>query len=566
MALNGSALNSGPLNGAPVRGVVAPEYVLRGVGYRWRLRLTVGGVDLTGQLTGTIDDDREANAAGVAGFDLYLPPGPVVPTDWIGKTVALDYISTVAGLTTEERRYTGQIVSPVWNPTVRILSCECSDQRQQRVEAMTVPAIDTLVGGYWSADVFDAVEGRSHWDYALERLSTRPVSLDCSPSGDLRVSSWYATAPHFVFGPGTTLDQSMSLDLAPLSSITNRVEIEFSYRYSRLWQRTQQYSWKHPETGSSEGISGFCTWRGFPSELPTTEMIEDACADNGQTLVEPVYYYLPGNLTDPCGDGASWTNPFDNLLLGAGWKGARRWVQQVTETYTLNLATAAGEVESTRIVQRAGYAFEVEDADAAAWTEQSMAGDSSVTDLDSEARRAAAINVALRIGQTEIIDAHRQTIISWDVPTSMAMGVDLIHTLRLENLGVQAQGKCVRIRDRFDPANGSAITTLSIAVMRGGGTSDPLTLPARLGEGVIGTPDSGNGLNLPTQLSGYLLPPYDPDLPGFSGNNDAGGGTETFPRRLDAPADELPASERDENTLTAERLYRVGIPNDPLEL
>ena len=35
---------------------------------------------------------------------------------------------------------------------------------------------------------------------------------------------------------------------------------------------------------------------------------------------------------------------------------------------------------------------------------------------------------------------------------------------------------------------------------------------------------------------------------------------------MTAPADEIPATERDENKLTAEQLYRVGIPDNTLEL
>ncbi|WP_324730969.1 hypothetical protein [Pseudomonas paeninsulae] len=567
MALNSSALNGVTLNGSSARAFRAPDYVLRGIGYRWRLRLTVGGVDLTAQLTGSVDVDREEGAAGVGGFTLYLPPGPVVPTDWIGKAVSLDYISTTAGITTEARRYTGVIISPTWNPTTRLLSCECSDQLQQRVEAKTIADIDTLAGGYWSADVFELTDGRSHWDYAIERLSTIPVSLDCSPAGDLRVTSWYAAAPHFVFGPGTTLDQSLGLDLAPLSNMTSRVEIEFSYRYSRLWQRNQRYTWQHPETGTSTGNSGFCAWRGFPSELPTVEMVEDAAAGKGQAIINPIYYRLPLTAVDPCGDGTAWINNFPDLLLGAAWTGVRRYAQAVTETYSLVLATAAGESADGRIVQRASYSFEVEDDAAEAWEADPITdGESGAVDLVDEARRSAAINVALRIGQTEIIAAHRETLISWAVPTSMAMGVDLIHTLEITSQGVTARGKCRRITDSFDLASGSAITTLTIAVMRGGGASDPLTLPAMLGTGVVGAEDSGDGLIMPTQLSGWLLPPYDENILGFSGNNDAGGGTETFPRDLNIPLDEIPADERDENKLTAETLYRVGIPNDPLEL
>lgn len=569
--LNGSPLNGVALNGASgTLPAPPPVPIVRGVAYRWRLRLLVGGVDMTDQLTGTADVDREEGAAAVAGFALYIAPGtPVVPTDWVGKAVSLDYISTSAGITTESRRFTGQIASPVWNPTTRVMSCECSDQLQQRVEAMTIEAIDSLTGGYWSADIFEPTEGRSHWDYALERLSTRPASLDSSPAGALRVTSWYATAPHFVFGPGTTLYQSLRLDLAPLASITNRVEIDFSYRYSRLWQRNQQYSWKHPETGSGEGIEGFCQWITFSSELPTIQMVEEAASGNGQTIVSSSYYLLPGTMADPCGDGNPWINfTGEDLLLGANWTAARRWAQVVTENYPLVIATPAGEAEDTRIVRRASYSVQIEDPAAEAWADEPITGgDSSVTDLHDETRRATAINVVLRVHQTEVIAAHRATAIGWGVHASMAMDVDMIHTLELDAEGVHAMGKCQRIQDSYDLTAGTPITTLTIAVMRGGGTMDLLTLPPRLGVDVVPTEPSSDGLELPTQLSGWLLPPYDPDLPGFSGNNDGGGAEESFPRRLDAPADELPETERDENQLTTtELLYRVGIPNNTLEL
>ncbi|RMH95885.1 hypothetical protein EA795_20730, partial [Stutzerimonas nitrititolerans] len=103
-------------------GAAEPEYVVRGQAFAWALRLLVAGVAVTAQLTGTVTVDREEGAAGIAGFDLFIAPGvPVVPTDWIGRTVILDYISTSAGETTETRRFTGQISGPTWNPITRLL-------------------------------------------------------------------------------------------------------------------------------------------------------------------------------------------------------------------------------------------------------------------------------------------------------------------------------------------------------------------------------------------------------------------------------------------------------------
>jgi len=569
-------LNASPLNAVPLNGLASaaaePEYIVRGQSFVWALRVLVGGVNLTAQLTGTVTVDREEGAAGIAGFDLYISPGAgVVPPDWKGRAVSIDYISTTQGATSESRRYTGQISIANWNPVSRLLSCECSDQLQQRVEGMIVAAIDSLVGGYWSADVFEPVEGRSHWDYALERLSTRTASLDCSPAGDLRVTSWYATAPHFVFGQGTTLYQSVELQQADLDRTTNRVEIEFSYRYNRLWQRNKNYQWQSPETQGLTGIGGFCQWRTNSHELPTKDMIADAASGNGETVINPSYYSLPLTMSDPCGDGNPWINTFDDLLLGVSWVGARRWVQVVTETYSLTLATTAGEAESSRIVQRAAYTVDVEDDQAEEWTDEPILGGSSGnTDLPDDVRRNAAMTVALRSAMAEIVSAHREATLTWQVPTSLALGIDLTHTLELNDQGAHAIGKCRRIVDSFDLLGGEAITTISIAVMRGGGVSDPLTLPPRLG----GEPDGGGSGGevasniLPTQLGGRTgLPAYDEELDGFSGNYSQNNpNAEQFPRRMDAEADEIPAEDRDERQLSSETLYRVGIPNNTLEL
>ncbi|WP_049325961.1 hypothetical protein [Stutzerimonas stutzeri] len=569
-------LNASPLNAVPLNGLASaaaePEYIVRGQSFVWALRVLVGGVNLTAQLTGTVTVDREEGAAGIASFDLYIAPGvAVVPPDWKGRAVSIDYISTSQGATTEARRYTGQISIANWNPISRVLTCECSDQLQQRVEGMSVAAIDALVGGYWSADVFEPVEGRSHWDYALERLSTRTASLDCSPAGDLRVTSWYATAPHFVFGPGTTLYQSVQLQQADLDRTTNRVEIEFSYRYNRLWQRNKNYQWQSPETQGLTGIGGFCQWRTNSHELPTKDMIADAASGNGETVINPSYYSLPLTMSDPCGDGNPWINTFDDLLLGVSWVGARRWVQVVTETYSLTLATAAGEAEGSKIVQRAAYTVDIEDDRAEEWTDEPILGGSSGnTDLSDDVRRNAAMTVALRSAMAEIVSAHREATLTWQVPTSLALGIDLTHTLELNDQGAHAIGKCRRIVDSFDLLGGEAITTISIAVMRGGGVSDPLTLPPRLG----GEPDGGGSGGevasniLPTQLGGRTgLPAYDEELDGFSGNYSQNNpNAEQFPRRMDAEADEIPAEDRDERVLTSETLYRVGIPNDTLEL
>lgn len=597
--LNGSPLNSGPMNasggdvappappveihppeslptplpplppvpGAPPVYGYTPAVAPAGYTYRWTLALIVGGVDVTSLLSGSVEIDREEGAAGVASFSLFYPVGEAVPVELITQAITIDYITETGGVMSQARRYTGFVTEPAWDPVSRLMRIDCSDRVQFRVEAMPLEQIDALVGGYWSVDLFEPAEGRSRWDYALERLGTRPVSLDCSREGELRVSSWYATeAPAFVFAAGSTVYQSVEVELAQLSAATNRVELEFSYRYSRLWQRNQRYSWLVP-------AGNFCNWRINTHDLPTIDMIESAATDGGQTMINPDYVLLPPSAPDPCFTGAPWINNFTDLLVSAAWTGARRWTQTVTETYRFALATPAGEIEGAQTVARDSASLQIEADRIEAWTDDPIKGGvSGYDDVHDEARRQAAGLCALHQARVTIIDAHRRTTVSWAVPTSQVLACDLTHTLRLED-GMRAQGKCRRVVDSFDLLSGLALTTLSIAVMRGGGVSDPLVVPARLGLAPAdpgGAPIDAPTDALPSQIGGLSTSPeYDPTRDGFSGNytaidNDVG--QEPYPRDMRATAREIPAEVRDEAALTADVLIRVGIPNDLLEL
>lgn len=574
MLIGAQPLASGPLAVA-LGSTYEPVYVVRGQTFNWRVRVLVDGVDLTSQVTGMIDVDLEEGAAGVGGFVLYLPPGPVVPDDWKGKPVQIDFISRNRdGVITEQRLFTGKIEMPEWDPTWRLLACDCSDQLQQRVEGMTIEAIDALTGGHWSADLFEPVTGRSRWDYAQERMESRPASLDCSPTGEVRVTNWAAAAtPHFVFGPGTTLFESVQIDLQPLGAAINRLEIEAGYRFPRLWQHIQGFGWTHPHA-SSTGIPGFCEWRTWSSDLPTTEMIEDAITGAGLTMVGRVGgFKLPLSMGDPCGDGVPWINQFDNLWLSATASGGRRWVQQVTESYKLLLTATGGEDEATQVIARDSGSVAIESSQADEWeSSKPVSGVPDSTDLSDEVRRTSALLTLLWGGAVQLLSAHRGTTLSWQVPTDLALGVDLVHTLRLEDKAL-AQGKCRRIEHRIDIEGGTAITTISVAISRGGGVGDPLTAPARPDTSL--EPVSG-GAVLATQLGGRLndpytglsIPPYDDARLGFSGNWDATDdlSAEQFPRRFKVEAVEIPEIYRDERAGEVTAHYRVAIPNDLLEL
>ncbi|MDY0207480.1 MAG: hypothetical protein RBR82_12785 [Pseudomonas sp.] len=610
--LNSAPINSWPLNalagGAePVDPVVIdppqpPESPLVGDGvypgfpvppppaghsFRWSAVAMLGGVDVSERLTGSVRVDREKGGAGIAELGLFYMPGELVQTDLADRTVTIDYITDDGFNAVQVRLFTGLVAEPRWDAPARVMQITATDNLQNKVEAMTVAQIDALTQGMWSADVFESVEGRSRWDYALERMSTRAASMDCSTLGVLRTYSWYAnTTPDYIFGPDTTVYQSINVDLAQLRNVTNRVELEVAYRYPRLHDARESFAWRHPGTQNQEGISGFCNWRSVSSELPDKDMVISATEGAGLTPVSAGWYLLPPTMPDPCGTGAPWINNQVGLLLGAGWTGARRWTQSVTETYRLSLATEAGQVEGQQIISRTGTSVDVEHGDTDGWesslnpitaTQQGSApvappnpGYGSPGDRVDEWRRVNAIGCLMQIAHTEIIDAHSKTAVSFTVPTSMALGVDLVHTIEINDQYTRARAKCSQRVDELNFETGSALTSITLAVMRGGGVSDPLLVPARLGgDDAGGGSGWGQQVQLASQLGGrFTSGEYDDTLDGFSGNYDAKQDStlESFPRRLAVTAPPISADETDEKTHELERVYRVGIPNDLLEL
>jgi hypothetical protein len=576
MILNGSPLGLHVLDGFGAAAVVA-QPIEPGRAYRWTLAVLVAGVDMSARLTGTVSTDRERGAAGVASFTLQLAPGPVLPMDWVGRPVTIDYITTALGQTTQTRRYSGRVITTEWDPLLRLLACHCGDQLQQRVEALTLLEVETLTPSYWSANVFEAPAGRSRWDYLQERIGTIQASLDSSPAGVMRLTSWYATWADFSFEAGSTIYNTVKVAYADLTSLTNTVEVEASYRFSRLHQSSQRYVWNIP--GSLGGAAGgFCLWRQESTELPDVPMIDSAVEGAGYSLFNVGYNRLPPSHPDPCGNGNPWTNRFADLLLGATFLAAKRWTQAITEKYVLSVVAPASVAQAGPVISRTTLAVEYASEFGKTWEsapfglgvpkwvmDSELQTDNGHADDRDNVQRSDAIRCTLNQAKTAIILAHTGTSVSWDVPTSMVLAVDLVHTLRIADQGITAQARCNRVLDTFDLTGGTAITTLSIGVMRGGGSdSDALVAPAF---SAVEQPDNPASIGLTSQLGRRNdSPPLDEALDGFVGNWDNGNPSlEAFPRRFQITAPEIPASDRDESTLDIPAVYRLAIPNDLLE-
>lgn len=581
MLINSAPFNSTPLNGA--RSTAQPSNIVEPViSVLWGARVLLNGLDISGNLTGQVRIEREEGAATLASIVLSLDAGSVNPAAYIGQTVEIYYQQWQAGSWIEFLRFSGQVIRPQYSMQERLLSCDCSDRLQDAIEALTVEQVDALTGGLWSADVFEAPEGRSRWDYAQERMGTQPASLQKSVSGVLQVTPWAAsTAPAFVFPVGSVLDQSMDWMPVELSERVNVVELELDYRFIRLRERHQDFTWRHPDIAGDSIDNSFCLWRNQTSQLPDIAMITEACTGAGYQAIIAGANWVRLPLTGVyCDPPYGWSNVYPDLLFGGDWTAARRWSQPVTEQYKLRIESAASIAQAGEVIRRDRITAETEsdreaEFEAATFTDheadaaQDALGD-WVVDLREDDRLSEAITVGVSMACVQVLDAHRGNRLTWQLPTADTLGVRLEQTLRVEDLiagqDIRCQAKLASLIDEWDFDTGEAITTLALAVSQGGGTdNDPVVPPA--------VPPSTPPGEVPSlivfesQVGGLSTsPPYDDALPGFAGNYDWTSSPDLYEYRFDVQMPEIPADHQDEYSAECTATYRVAIPNDLLEL
>ncbi|MGF6694752.1 hypothetical protein M2318_004841 [Metapseudomonas resinovorans] len=583
MELNGAELNAVELNGASAGGSVPvdPEVIVPVVSVLWAPRLMLNGVNMSHLLTGSIRIVREEGVRCLADFTLLLNAGTVNPSSYTGQSVEIYYRDRHLGSWRETLRFKGKIVRPQFSLQSRLLTCECSDQLQEVVEAMDVAAIDAVAGGLWSDDVFEDVEGRSRWDYAAERMSTQPASLQLSVEGQLQSTPWAATNAAFLIPPGTVLDGSLDYVPVELNDRTNVVEIEADYRFIRLRERHQPFAWRHPDIAGDSIDNSFCVWHTDTGDLPNKDTIYQATQDAGfEVILDGAFWLaLPPNGIY-CTPPVSWQNQYVDLLLGADWTGATRWAQRVTEQYRLRVEAPASVAQAGEVVGRERVAIETEsDRESEFQNAEFSAPEPDATedalgdwvvDLREENRRADGIACHLGMATTAILAAHRGNRVPFQLPTSDTLGFRLEHTLHVQDviLGtpVQCRAKVFSITDEWDLDSGAALTSIVLAVSQGGGdVADPLVPPAAPASTPPG--DTPALIILPSQFSGHLdSPAYDEELLGFSGNYaNYNSSQDRFEVRLDLDAPEIPAEHRDEYAVTQQTTYRVPVPDDLVE-
>ncbi len=288
----------------------------------WSARCTINGADVSASLQGEISVTAEEGAARIASLTINPASGTILPLDYVGNQIAIDFVPILAGSGVPIRIFTGRIDAPSYDIDSRLLKLSCVDDLQNRVAALDRATIDSLIGGRYTV----AVQGEldDSWDYAQAILETVPASLDAGPSGGLRVTPWDSSTVWATFDDGMLIYPRSAVTYPQHSTIVNRVRATFEYRYPRLRQRYVSMGW----SGTLIDMAP-CGY-----QYPTQQDIAGAAGGSGWTVTAALY--MPAPTAIPHSSGG-FIKPEKGTICMAVLKMTQRHSQTVTERFVLDI-------------------------------------------------------------------------------------------------------------------------------------------------------------------------------------------------------------------------------------
>jgi hypothetical protein len=530
------------------------------ISQKWAVRIVAGGVDITQNLTGEISIDAEERLARTASFS-YFPntamDGTLIidPDSWVGQPCTIQYDNGVTGLQT---LFTGRINLGQYDPITRIATIDASDLLQELFEgtADTEAVLALIPTGRYSEAVFNVRD--NGWEQAEDVMSTTPYDVHLDRHGNLQNVPWAIGSVAQTFDASSVVHNSVTFNNLRRRDLVNEVRVTYQYRFNRLKERTHSFSWQPGAgdyTDSAPAGGAFCDFLLDPYHLPTRDIIESAARGGGWVVGGIHFASVPPPMWFLCQNDGPGTRPFAigwttreeaaaMLAIGARWKAYKRWSQNITEFYNIVIKSMASQAKYGVLVYEDAASFTSE-RDTSVWTslENEEVSTSGATlfdpedpeglegvkfktdalgdkyaDLTEESIRSNDLDTFIAHGRTRILDVHRRNYVEWISPLIPTR--DLRDTLRINYITVDATGKLFKLRHTMNLTTGSATSTFTIAISRGGGGPDD-GIPAIARLDSLPTHDAPKDYtNLKTYVGGYESdPPYDETWQGWITNH-----------------------------------------------
>jgi hypothetical protein len=480
----------------------------------FRAKILIDDIDYYDRLTGEISVSIDEGQARIATFTLDPLPGTIDPYAWIGQPVVISYSPRINGDEFDEPYvviFTGIVHTPDYDIDAGTTKFTCTDNLQEAFETVSRAQADQLIPvGVWSDKIFRST--RDNWDYAQQKMSTYPGSLDKSPAGALRVTAWAAkSTPDYTYTAANIDSGTLRIDqLAERRSIVNAIKISYTSVFQALRQREVAVSW------SAEDVTPWATYLANPFYLPERQAVEAAFRDWTLKMID--YDDLPASGTY---GGSNWILSDYSKTCCQGFDAvlAVRWRQDITAEYTITVGCQASQDRHglLQIEQRynVGHKTKGRNDDFLKFDHYQAPQGSLVYNeggtsewLDSTQGEDGIPQLCVvSIAKTKILASHRQNRIAFEC--ALNAGLDVDKTVAVAHPKLTAQGKVYGIEHRIHVLEGFAVTRCTIAV----------TLPAV--DGQIGdtiTRESMPYVAAPLDFTQTAAPAAFPPLGQYVGN------------------------------------------------
>ncbi len=524
---------------------------------------------------------KEVEGGNMTATLKYFPPvGAIDPNSWAGKPITIDIEDASQ---TVRRKFTGRVRVPSYDPITRVATLTCTQNRDELLSAYDDAGLATLIGGYWSKHIFDADADIPR--KAEDRLKTVTAALNFDGSNTAVLTPWAAKAtPDITLSAGEVLERSIAVELLDRETLKNTIDVKFKYRFTRLRHREHVYSWDYPG-----GSARMATYVADPTTLPWQDQIHEAIGATGLTL-------RPGWAIEPMGESGYyggvafwWKKASDRFkyALGADFTLARRFVQTITEDYTVTVKAPQSVTQYGEIKSSATYGVTAE-YNADDWDElesyQSPPGSQSAngdyvqdkTESGLEGSRDEfdeSIQCAVAMAAAEIKGLHRKQYVRFETQ-SVRPDLELSHTVQLNSTPVTTKGKLVELEHHLkigDAPGWEAVTRCKLAVSKienTAPTENPIAVPT--------APDTSDAGPIPGTIvlgnhygNHAASPAYDETWDGSIGNYkyyDAVQTMEIYPQAFIIDVPEVADIDRNERSVAAASTYDIEIPNETLSM
>lgn len=471
--------------------------------YGWDALLIVNGQEISHSiLKGMIKTDHQESSSSLMTFMIQPPFGVQDLTQYVGKTVTLDYLEP----SKVTRIYTGIIDSPEIDINGKRITFNCTNDRETLINEKMQTLVKSI--GFYSPQKTPTDNPSEELE---QRLRTVPTAVDFDFNENVQITSWFAkgTADFTFTNPDVYYD-TPSITWYNAARVTNKININFVYQYQRLYHLQRQFRWQ------STYANNICDFTSYGYSLCPRDAIRNALDGTGWKVrgsiafddLWPSGWYTCGGVdfawstqslqgqsvavTDSEGNpvkDSDGNQVYESVLTGITNYGniyclgftanmTTRWLQNIDEIYNLTV-TAPQSIEQLGTIEenRSGNIEANEDELVSNWENYTQYQNPPLSTIttssyyidrrnnvnDFEQSLTGLINEA----RTSILSAHRQTTVNLRVRVNP--NIQLRHTVETNIDPIKCRGKVRRIQHILDVINRNrTYMNLDIAIFQAG--------------------------------------------------------------------------------------------------